>query len=150
MYPYLFHSQKEAWLSSMNLEPEDIISNWTCSICRVPETYDSAMHLWAQNLQNEMSFLVNIDYMVVFKCYTCGTAFHGKCLVETNQMYKHDIPLNRNYTCGVCRGRWLSIAFISSILVTPWVKVLKNACGSTVIVLKMTQKYILDTKKGID
>ena len=57
----------------MNLEPEDIISNWTYSICRVPETYDRAMHLWAQNLQNELSFLVNIDYMVVFKCDTCGT-----------------------------------------------------------------------------
>ena len=86
---------------------EDLISTWTCFICKIPPTFEQAQYMWNQFLVNEKRMFVDDGLDISFKCIFCGTLFHARCLIDVQQLSPGDIPniATDAWMCSACSFR---------------------------------------------
>ena len=86
---------------------EDLISTWTCFICKIPPKFEQAQYMWNQFLVNEKRMFVDDGLDISFKCIFCGTLFHARCLIDVQQLSPGDIPniATDAWMCSACSFR---------------------------------------------
>ena len=74
--------------------------NWTCSQCQEQCSYETAIYLAKQLIENDLSVLFDKDCNVYARCNDCGSVFHGRCLDTTPNNIACFVE---RYICTACR-----------------------------------------------
>ena len=78
---------------------DDIISSWTCVLCKVPPNEEYSNELHSQFIENGECVVIGPDYIVFKRCSCCGSVYHVNCLHITPRDILIDLY---EYTCPAC------------------------------------------------